>query len=122
MAKQAHKQFRIICTDQGQHPSRELVVLVPEAPFGIGGAWVGDADELGTRWKDWVPLADRNSTGHLVSAKPDWAAVGDGEHAWRFRCPSCKRDVPINDQRLSEIVMGFIDRGVPQLDISRIPS
>ena len=121
MTVKGHKQFRIVCTDQGQHSSRELIVLYPEPPW-VDGVWVGDEADLGRKWADWVPEGDRNSTGRMVTSNPNLVTVGNSTTAWRFPCPSCKRDVPMTDDHLAQVVMGYIEIGAQQLDISRIPS
>lgn len=134
---------RIVCTDGGTHPSRELA---PPMYIRDDPEWreILHADEhltaeeaewlyQGERVEYWTHRAKRG--GDVKASKVEIGQTqfdhvlleigdpGDGQgFLWRFRCPTCRRDVPLRTAKLNPILERFADAGQPTLDITNIPA
>jgi hypothetical protein len=112
-----HKEFRVVCTDKGAHPSRELAIFAPIPPYNDAGVWVGDAADTGLAWDEWDMNIERNATGVVVYGRT-LRSTTDAGTLWRFKCPTCRRDLPLRDTDLGCIVLAFVGAGHQSLDIS----
>ncbi|MEZ5115029.1 MAG: hypothetical protein R2737_02065 [Candidatus Nanopelagicales bacterium] len=102
-------RLRLVCTDRGTHPSRQLGVLV--------GWRVGDGYAVSVEAHD------------LTEPRSVTSPQGPGEYAdratlgrtHRFTCPTCGRDLPMSQDRLVRLFTGTADAGVDRVDVSLLP-
>ncbi len=130
---------RIVCTDRGTHPSRELappleihddpewrtILHADEEMTGEEAEWLYQAERVGY----WPSSRVAKRGGQVKTARVEfgqtkWGDVevgdpGDGQgFLWRFRCPTCRRDVPMRTKRLNAILEGYAAAGRTSADIS----
>lgn len=128
---------RIVCTDRGTHPSRELA---PPLEIHDDPEWreILHADgQLTGEEAEWLYQAERalhwtrrsRRGGDVQSAKVEIGQTqrgdveigdpGDGQgFLWRFRCPTCRRDVPMRTNRLNTLLEGYVSAGRKTMDVS----
>jgi hypothetical protein len=136
-------EVRIICTDRKTHPSRELA---PPLEIRDDPEWrkILHADgELTGEEAEWLYQNERtlywtrrSKRGGEVEAtkveigqtQPDHVDLeigdpGDGQgFLWRFKCPTCHRDLPLRTNKLNRILESHVKAGLRSLDISTKPS
>jgi hypothetical protein len=129
---QGPDQLRIICTDQGTHPSRELALIWHhgEDPELLAGLLADDQlSEAEARtvynWDRTSYLAQRRAArgGYVHGGVVDVGDESDGRGPlWRFRCPTCRRDVQLRDDKMRRLVEGLLAAGRVSVDISQLPA
>lgn len=103
--------LRIVCTDRGAHPSREIAVVHVDQDGSMGPSNHGRYRGGVAEWTDRVMTA-RTAGG--VS--------------WRLPCPTCGRDVQLTGERMRKLAAGLVDAhkpdpgGVLILDVSHLPA
>lgn len=131
---------RVVCTDRDTHPSRELAPPMEIHDDPEWRAILHAADELSAEEAEWLYQAERamhwthraKRGGDVKAAKVHIGQTqrgdveigdpGDGQgFLWRFRCPTCRRDLPLRTNRLNRILMGHMKAGLPSFDISMRP-
>ncbi len=109
---------RFICTDKGTHPSREIGVLVRYSDDDE--TVIAPTDKLAARSNTW-----RNGRAS-ARVKAPLSHEGKGiifdDVTWRFRCPTCRREIQWRLGRAIEAVDALIASGASLLDISRLPA
>jgi hypothetical protein len=133
MTMPGDRQLRIVCTDRGTHPSRELAVIhhtrqtrrSPEqlrealdanyGGFSMQGqvAFLYTSDDLIYR----VGFRPARRGGALMCGEIIDSTDG---RRWRFRCPTCRRDVPMRQERLLRLVRQLIEAGRVSVDLSAV--
>jgi hypothetical protein len=127
-------QVRIVCTDRGTHPSRELAVMRRLPHWPELEEVMRAAPEIGPA--NATMLVDWDRTGAIESRngrRPDGVSAADvealapGEDTpprWRLRCPTCRRDVPLRHQQMTRLVAGVLDSDTPSrpVDVSYLPA
>lgn len=124
--------YRVICTDDGSHPSRECAELhLSYSPDDLAmfETLAFEAEDLETA-NNFLHLYDADRLGYGKSRRN---RRGDSTHAqdvikrrdlgdalWRFTCPTCRRDVPIKATKLAEVLHQFGAAGLRTLDISHL--
>lgn len=110
--------IRLICTDKGTHPSREIGVLTRHSDDDDDV--VAPTDKLSWRSNAW-----RNGRAS-ARVKDRLSHEGKGvifdDVTWRLRCPTCRREIQWRLGRAIEIVDTLVDSGVSLLDVSRLPA
>lgn len=140
-------RVRFVCTDRGSHPSRELAeVHVDER----GAEGTGELERLRATMPEEeaqdeflvlhinAMIAQEHSgmrrrhhgefpkegvpPRSFVSATPP----GQPWKRWRFKCPTCGRDVQLRHATLAgvlqKVIEAFPDTPVPRVDISHLPA
>lgn len=130
---------RIICTDRGTHPSRELappleihddpewqrILHADDQLTADEAEWLYQAERAG----HWTRRAKRGGEvratkveiGQTQTGSVEIGDPGDGQgFLWRFKCPTCTRDVPMRTKRLNKLLEGYATAGWTTLDISRL--
>lgn len=126
-------QVRVVCTDRGTHPSRELAVILlrgNETREALGPVLgVGAAERLDAFDRVQAPTVRRTRRGDVVPSAPAEVAQDNGgplpglrAPTWRLRCPTCGRDVQRSGDRMRRLVERLADAGVPTVDISALPA
>jgi hypothetical protein len=136
---------RIVCTDKGTHPSRELAVLrsdpAPDDPRLLAelrqehapdqaediylGEMLGDLlrhDRSGLRRRDHgVPTGGLERRTDVRDHSQDFFVP-----RWRFRCPTCRRDVQLRHDAaivlVEKILAAYPETRLPAVDISLLPA
>jgi hypothetical protein len=109
-------QIRVICTDSGTHPSREIELL----SYSADPDPVVDIVRRAGLIRDGKVKFGRQETGNgsLVSL----GDVADPRGAlWRFVCPTCRRDWPLRDDTLIRVLQPLIAAGRTSVDFSALP-
>lgn len=128
----------IVCTDRGAHHSRELDALHLRGDLDrarlLGMAALADqrGDAAGAARarhsaEQWGGGLIR--LGHRVGAdgKREGLAGASDAHTedrtlpWRWRCPTCGRDVQLRDARVEQMVRGAVAAGDAHVDVSYLP-
>lgn len=109
-------EIRFVCTDRATHPSREIGVLTRH----------GDDDDGVLAPTDKVSAWSNNpSTGRAKMREP-LSHKGKGiifdDVTWRFRCPTCRREVQWRLGRTIATLDTLIEAGVNHVDISALPA
>lgn len=131
------------CTDRRQHPSRELAAL---AFYDRGGDELRatleeNSAHLDARTIEWIVANDMRIWFYQDrdSHRGDQVKLSQPEHIpggihrgdavkkiWRFECPTCRRDVPLGNRKLTTILDGLVeaqgDTPVISLDVSYLPA
>jgi hypothetical protein len=92
--------MKVICTDRHTHPARVLGHLVVEQTMPAGGrAFV---------LVPWVPkrIRQREEQRGTLHVPP---------------CPTCRRTVPLTQERVAKVYDALIGAGINELDVSAIP-
>lgn len=129
-------QVRVVCTDKGTHASRELDVLTltddPELlEVLLEGAAAGEYSEAEARAQYEYERINGTTTrsskrkganaavvARRVSLERD-ALTGS---LYRFVCPTCRRDVPLSQEKLAVILEHYAHAGRVSFDISLLPA
>lgn len=108
--------FRFVCTDRGQHPSRELQVVTYRVE---GDSAVALA--RGYRYaKRRRSVVQQGSGGWQMQFSPQGDPTLQMIPLWRFRCPTCRRDKQIKQDELLVILPELHKNGVASVDISAL--
>jgi hypothetical protein len=141
-------QVRVVCTDKGTHGSRELALLTLEEE--------GDEPELlaalidrGVDPKIARVVYEREMHNRLSYVSEGFRRRDKGRHPggdqakrtdvravpdedtgkmprWRFRCPTCRRDVQMRNETALLVVEGLLSvpghADTPSLDVSLLPA
>lgn len=118
------RNFEVICADKGQHGSLTIAVFE-----------VNDDGSLRERksrkgkaaWPTGATLELETGEVHSLDARTitvvDTAdETFEASARWRFRCPTCGRDVVLTNARWLQFVATLRRAKVNHLDISLIPS
>lgn len=126
---------RVVCTDKGTHPSRELALLLdrgtaydPEWQTALFADPALTADEAA-----WLVEHEQiDATGERTAARGGVVRCGSVEDAasedhdkWRMKCPTCRRDVQLRDENMRRLVAGALastDRPRVVVDLSLLPA
>lgn len=119
-------EIAVVCSDRGQHTrftlDSKIVVKadgtvtttttrMAASEWGRGATVTDPTDGLTSALP---PKTPRTTTG----ARDDY---GD-ERKYRFRCKHCgRRNVPLREETLRRVALGYRDAGKHVLDISRMP-
>lgn len=95
------KRIHIVCTDKGKHGNAAFPDLI------LGGD--GTVREITTRRS---PIAGPRTRTALIPAVGHRQPNG----TWRWECDRCKRNTPLRDDRLRQLMQGAPDGSV--LDLS----
>jgi hypothetical protein len=114
---------KLICTDRGQPPVRDIVQMVDYTRWpveGSPGRWQvvwRDARVRPRRkafWQPLLPLDPKYDTGLEAGLSPDLIEA----EVWVFRCPACTRRPRWPRHRLDALCDGAIAVGRTELDLS----
>lgn len=119
---------RVVCTDRDTHPSRELAVLrrrdeIPEIQesvlrqFEEAGLGKEEAAML-YEWEQADSIGRRSSRRGGYVRLATVAEFSERGPLWRFRCPTCRRDVPMRGDRLLRLLDGLLAAGRVSVDLS----
>lgn len=123
-------QVRIVCTDRGTHASREIALLVHHGDdrelldaLQADPVLAGEPAEQVYRHDRLSYYQTRQARrGGSVHGGAVDAEVDDLDHAtWRFRCPTCPRNVPAQADRLLRLVERLLDERVSTVDLTHLP-
>ena len=109
------RYVNVVCTDRGHHARSDIATVIVRDD--------GSVDTSTTR-KAALPRSGqlRSAIGQrVIVATSDHRDDFDGRRRWRFPCPRCGRDVPMNEDSLRRAAVGCADAGMP-FDISALPS
>ncbi len=125
---------RLVCTDRGTHPSRELAIMshrgddpelleaLLESPeFTEAEArTVYEWDALG--YGDWLRKRDRKGAAPVGPRRkitdPQARADEESGPRWRFPCPTCRRDIQMTHGTALKLVEGALNLGEHRIDLS----
>lgn len=108
---------RIICTDRGQHPSRQLDVFNPATAMMYRDL---PPDLVPPMMRTPMGADAPNRRGERHGTR---VSVGDGTPAPKRQwvCPTCGRDVQLKPEKLELLITGAAERGARKIDVSYIP-
>lgn len=145
-------EVRVVCTDKGTHPSRELgmfhlyddpgerewmieavgvdrgtaqyeyerlTAVANRATARQRKAWSRTTERGGS-----TVFPDRKTHDAATSKRPDFnTTMRDqvGAQTWRFRCPTCRRDVQLGRPVVLPLIERLAAAGVSRLDVSHLP-
>jgi hypothetical protein len=111
-------KIRIVCTDRGTHPSRELATLSWRGTLGLlltEGGHDGDSILAGGD-----RVSHRRPEAVVASSVVDQEDDHPNGPLWRFRCRTCRRDKPLRDKGLRELIVRYTTAGLSRIDISHL--
>lgn len=137
-------EVRIVCTDEGAHPSRELALLIWRGGDPDRTMWEqlrtdGEVDQAEAEiFQQYEKVdvvarrASRRGAGHGVHVPVFMARVLERElpadeagvmekrgSLFRFQCRTCRLDVPMRQDRVNQLLAGLAAAGVSTFDLSR---
>ena len=131
MTKDGDK-LRVICTDRLTHPTRELAVIwhhgddieLLDALLAADDLTEDEAHAVYEQDRMTYFEQRRSARGGTVAGQA--CTVTDDGNArgplWTFDCPTCRRHVPLRDDRLRPLVESLLAAGRVAFDISAMPS
>lgn len=109
--------IRIVCTDRGEHPSRELAVVMATPNVRDQSRWTYSPTEFrqGPRGRVACQVVD-DHVGGLDAPK------GVYRRRWKFSCPSCRRNPQFRDEQMTRLIEGLRSAGTTFVDLSYLPA
>lgn len=116
-------ELAIVCTNRGGHPSRDLgrVVFRRGAHSDYRDSWPADGGTIGfTLFRRANSVKDGRYLRPMPSAI-QVREVGTGAETrggLQVTCPTCRRNLPLNRDSVTRLVLGYRDAGQDRFDIS----
>lgn len=123
----ARNRVRIICTDHGEHPSRDLALIDWTAELVDGFAIWDETQDRSTLTPSSMGETVRRShdgANHVTHRTPvEIRRRADGGQTFLVpSCPTCEGQArPLRDDTLNKILDAFDDTPGSDLDVSLIP-